>query len=136
MVKHVCLLFSCYLFHIKPRLAGSLSASPCCLCALGSALFASSLFVCLLVLCICMTFCLAVFPPPVPVCVCFSLPAHWLFVWPPGFSTSNPSSPLSALLLCSDTLPPPPSATFLSAFPSFFFFLPFIYMLAHQNIIQ
>lgn len=106
------------------HLTGSLSASACCLCALGSALFAFSFFVCLLVLCICMTFCLAVFPPPVPVGVCFSLPAHWMFVWPPGFSTSNPSSPLSALLLCSDTLPPPPSASFLSAFPFFFLFSP------------
>lgn len=135
MVKHVCLLFPCYLFHIMPRLPGSLAASARLFVRLWLS-FVCFLFVCLLVLCICRTFCLFFFP--VPVCVCFSLPAHWLFVWPPGFSTSNSSSPLSALLLCSNTLPQPPSASFLSALPSFFFGLPllFICLLLHQNIIQ
>lgn len=127
MATHVCLLSACYLFHILPCLTGSVCLSVCLSAHLSVTLSACWLFVCpwlaflcLLFVCLFLVFYVSAWLSVwlfscVRPCLCllsvsllffcfFSLtlsPADWLYVWPPGFSTSNPSSPLSALLLCS-----------------------------------
>lgn len=131
---------ACYLFHMLPRLTGSLSSV--CLSvsarpraaawfprALAFPFSVCSLFVCLFVLRICLSLCLQRCVRPC-LCVCFPshsflfslslAPAHWLPVWPPGFSTSNPSSPLSALLLGSDVPPRHQPLSLSLSFPFFF----------------
>lgn len=101
-----------------------------CLCAFGLPFFACSLFICFLFyvsarpsdwlfFCVCPCLCLL----SVSFFFLFFSPAHWLPVWPPGFSTSNPSSPLSALLLCSN-VPPNINLSLLSFSPPTHLFVP------------